>query len=43
MLSLFAPRLPIDADELEFQLATFKWLQQEFGPVARALVLPTPQ
>ncbi|HEY0313411.1 MAG TPA: hypothetical protein VGC56_13050 [Allosphingosinicella sp.] len=42
MLSFFRPKLPIDADELEWQLATFKWLQAEFGPVAKALVLPTP-
>lgn len=41
MLSLFGPRLPIDADELDFQLATFKWLIGQFGPVARPLVLPT--
>jgi hypothetical protein len=44
MLSLFAPKLPIDADELEWQLATFKWLGREFGPAGNApLVLPTPQ
>ncbi|MDQ4087052.1 MAG: hypothetical protein M3177_03410 [Pseudomonadota bacterium] len=44
MFSLFGPRLPIDADELEFQLATFKWLQQQFGAVGDApLVLPTPE
>lgn len=44
MFSLFAPRLPIDADELEWQLATFKWLGLEFGPPGEApLVLPTPQ
>jgi hypothetical protein len=42
MLSLFGPRLKIDADELEFQLATFKWLEQSFGPVRDAPVLPTP-
>jgi len=43
MLSLLGPRLPIDRDELDWQLATFKWMEQEFGPVARAeLVLPTP-
>ncbi|HEX8654995.1 MAG TPA: hypothetical protein VF693_07220 [Allosphingosinicella sp.] len=41
MLSLFGARLPIDEDELEFQLATFKWLRREFGPPADALVLPT--
>ena len=34
MLSLFRPRLPIDDDELEFQLATFKWLGEQFGPVS---------
>lgn len=44
MLSLFAPRLPIDADELEWQLATFKWLGAEFGRLGEApLVLPTPR
>jgi hypothetical protein len=42
MFSLFGPRLPIDRDELEWQLATFKWLRQEFGCAARPLVLPTP-
>jgi hypothetical protein len=43
MLSLLGPRLPIDRDELDWQLATFKWMEQEFGPVApRQLVLPTP-
>ncbi|HEX5183275.1 MAG TPA: hypothetical protein VFW19_09010 [Allosphingosinicella sp.] len=43
MLSLFGPRLPIDRDELDWQLATFKWMELEFGPVApRRLVLPTP-
>lgn len=41
MLSLFAPKLPIDPDELEWQLATFKWLGLEFGPAGEALVLPT--
>jgi hypothetical protein len=42
MFSLFAPKLPIDADELEWQLATFKWLAQEFGSAGEApLVLPT--
>src|ERR1043166_4297153 len=39
---LFGPRLPIDRDELDFQLATFKWLTGEFGPVGtRPLILPT--
>jgi hypothetical protein len=43
MAFLFGPRLPIDRDELEFQLATFKWLIGQFGPVGEtALVLPTP-
>jgi hypothetical protein len=43
MLSLFKPRLPIDADELEWQLATFKWLGVEFGRLGESpLVLPTP-
>lgn len=41
MLSLFGAKLPIDEEELEFQLATFKWLVREFGPPAEALVLPT--
>ena len=44
MISLFGPKLPIDAEELEWQLATFKWLGLEFGPPGEAsLVLPTPQ
>jgi hypothetical protein len=44
MLSLFAPKLPIDSDELEWQLATFKWLGAEFGPAGEAeLVLPTAE
>lgn len=44
MLSLFGPRLPIDADELEWQLATFKWLGEEFGEIGESpLVLPTPE
>jgi hypothetical protein len=38
----FGPRLPIDQDELDFQLATFKWLAGQFGPVGdRPLILPT--
>ena len=42
MLSLFRPRLPVDEDELEFLLATFKWLTASFGPVAQTpLVVPT--
>jgi hypothetical protein len=42
MFGLFGPRLPIDEEELEWQLATFKWLQAEFGTLAgRPLVLPT--
>ena len=44
MLSLFGPRLPIDADELEWQLASFKWLGEEFGEVGETpLVLPTAE
>lgn len=43
MFSLFGPKLPIDQDELEFQLATFKWLRREFGGSgAGSLVLPMP-
>ena len=43
MVFPFGPRLPIDRDELDFQLATFKWLIGEFGPVGETpLVLPTP-
>ncbi|HYD14073.1 MAG TPA: hypothetical protein VEC11_14600 [Allosphingosinicella sp.] len=39
----FGARLPIDQDELDFQLATFKWLIREFGPVGdRPLILPNP-
>lgn len=41
--SLFGPKLPIDGEELEFQLATFKWLRREFGePAQEGLVTPTP-
>lgn len=44
MFALFGPRLPIDDDELEWQLATFKWLIAEFGDVgSKPLVLPTPR
>jgi hypothetical protein len=44
MLSLFGPKLPIDGEELEFQLATFKWLIGEFGNLSEAaLILPTPE
>ena len=44
MLGLFGPRLPIDPDELDWQLATFKWLGAEFGEIdATPLVLPTPE
>jgi len=44
VISLFRARLPIDPDELEWQLATFKWLCSEFGPVTRKeLVLPLPE
>ena len=43
MFSMFGPRLPIDEEELEWQLATFKWLCEEFGPLEEGpLVLPTP-
>jgi hypothetical protein len=43
-LGLFGPRLPIDRDELEWQLATFKWLMLEFGGVEEtALVLPNAE
>jgi hypothetical protein len=44
LLSLFGPKLPIDRDELEWQLATFKWLGEEFGsPGGTKLVTPTPE
>ena len=47
MLGLFGARLPIDAAELEFQLATFRWLGEEFGRRGRpgclvALIRATP-
>jgi hypothetical protein len=43
-LGLFGPRLPVDRDELDFQLATFKWLIGQFGPVpTRAPARPTPE
>lgn len=39
----FGPKLPIDQDELDFQLATFKWLISQFGPIGdRPLILPSP-
>ncbi|MDB5704490.1 MAG: hypothetical protein JWN66_1606 [Sphingomonas bacterium] len=45
MLSLFKPRLPVDAEEFEWLLAGFAWLMREFGGVERIevtpLVLPT--
>lgn len=42
MLSLFGLKLPIDRDELDFQLATFKWLTGQFGRIGDTpLVLPT--
>ena len=42
MISLFGSRLPVEEDELEFQLATFKWLIGEFGDLAgTGLILPT--
>ena len=41
MLSLFAAKLPVDDDELEFQLATLKWLGRHFGDGSGSpLVLP---
>ena len=43
MISLFGPKLPIGAEELEWQLATFKWLGLEFGEPGGDLVLPTAQ
>ena len=43
MFPLFGPRLAIDEEELEWQLATFKWLRNEFGPLEQGpLILPTP-
>ena len=35
-MPLFGPKLPIDRDELEWQLATFKWLALEFGGIERS-------
>jgi hypothetical protein len=43
MFSLLGARLPIERDELDFQLATFKWLIGQFGPVEQPLVAPTPR
>jgi hypothetical protein len=43
LFSLFGSKLPIDGEELEFQLATFKWLLREFGePAQDGLITPTP-
>lgn len=40
-MGLFGSKLPIDRDELDFQLATFKWLIGQFGPVGdRPLIVP---
>jgi hypothetical protein len=41
-MALFGPKLPIDEDELSFQLATFKWLGDQFGPVTPETPLVTP-
>ena len=44
MFGLFGSRLPIDEEELEFQLASFKWLQRQFGAIGDTpLILPTPE
>jgi hypothetical protein len=44
VIGLFGPRLPVDDDELEFQLATSQWLEREFGAAGDSpLVLPTPE
>jgi hypothetical protein len=41
MFGLFSRRLPVDDEELEFQLATFKWLREEFRWAAgNALATP---
>lgn len=41
-MGLFGAKLAIDAAELEFQLATLKWLAREFGPVDADTPLVTP-
>lgn len=44
LFSLFGAKLPIDGEELEFQLATFKWLSADFSEFAAApRVLPTAE
>jgi hypothetical protein len=43
MLSLFGARPPIDEDELDFQLATFKWFGREFEIPPGEPVLPTKE
>lgn len=37
----FAPRLPIDRDEFDWQLAAHKWMDEEFAIGDRGLVEPT--
>lgn len=41
-MSLFSrkPKPPLDADEWEWQLAAFAWLEREFGDVSRSLARP---
>lgn len=41
-MPLFGAKLPIDEDELDFQLATLKWLAGEFGPITADTPLVTP-
>jgi hypothetical protein len=40
MLGLFAPRLPIDADEFDWILACFRWFADEFDAARRYLGAP---
>lgn len=40
-MGLFGPKLPIEADELEWQLAMFKWLIQSFSNADFLAVTPT--
>ena len=39
---LFRPKPPVDAEEWEWQLAAFKWLEREYPELAEARILATP-
>lgn len=39
---LFGPKRPVDAEEWEWQLASFKWLEREFPEFASSRIFATP-